>query len=89
MKKNNDDIDRQSLIDEIVNVKLSNNHLMHLLQTLDFAQRAASALYELELGQNNLNNAKQMKTHGNNAIQLCEIIHKNLDIGEPLDDTVN
>ena len=84
------DINNQlNLIRGIVNIPLSNHSIELLLEILDFTERSATVLCDLELSNGNMANAKKMREYGDAAITLSDIVHKHLMIGQPENDTMN
>lgn len=74
---------------EIITVSLSRSEITTLLETLHFAQQAASVLAQEELKKSNgIKTAQKMKNIVENSSTLYKIFYLNFDIGEPPTDTM-
>lgn len=76
--------------DETVSIVFFKKDLAILLDTLIFAQRAASLLAQQEITKGSgLSGATKMQSISDNATALYRILYHHYDIGEPSSDTLN
>ena len=74
--------------EETITITLSIKELTILLDTLHFSHQAAVVLSNEEVKKDNKAAAKKMSAIATNSSTLYNIFYDNLDIGEPLTDTL-
>ena len=82
-------VEYENLIKEIVNIPMTNKTITALLELLDFAERASRVMCDLELQNGSIKNAHKMKEYGNAALDISDMLHKHINIGQPDSGTMN
>ena len=69
----------------VIDVALTEDEILVILDILSFAQKAANvyAQAEVKLGNNDVKTVQQLKTLKENTVKMYEIMYSHLDIGQP------